>query len=198
MCRRFDSCLSDSNELQSLESFSLTSCGSSVSRWEIHAVQVGTLDFFKKRCLWKKNVVRIAENMMISHGFVLMVIANIVQTLRNQRTVANVGRALKMTAQEMNKMQEDLSDYKKVFSDLEKRCSQEALEYWHRHLWHGLTIRSNKEVTFPKDGEPPKEPLKLADWLIDRGLKDGIRLYSKNDLKKLANYLLIYCGDEND
>nr|DAN85224.1 MAG TPA: hypothetical protein [Caudoviricetes sp.] len=103
-----------------------------------------------------------------------------------------------MTAQEVNKMQEDLSDYKKVFSDLEKRCSQEALEYWHRHLWYGLTIQSNKEATFPKDGEPPKEPLKLADWLIDRGLKDGIRLYSKNDLKKLANYLLIYCGDEND
>lgn len=103
-----------------------------------------------------------------------------------------------MTAQEMNKMQKDLSNYKKVFSDLEERCSQEALEYWHRHLWHGLTIRSNKEVTFPKDEEPPKEPLKLADWLIDRGLKDGIRLYSKNDLKKLANYLLIYCGDEND
>lgn len=103
-----------------------------------------------------------------------------------------------MTAQEMNKMQEDLSDYKKMFSDLEKRCSQEALEYWHRHLWYGLTIQPNKEATFQKDGEPPKEPLKLADWLIDRGLKDGIRLYSKNDLKKLANYLLIYCGDEND
>lgn len=30
--------------------FSLTSFGSSVSRWEIYAVQVGTLDFFKLRC----------------------------------------------------------------------------------------------------------------------------------------------------
>lgn len=46
--------------------------------------------------------------------------------------------------------------------------------------------------------EPPTEPIKLADWLIDRGLKDGIRLYGKNDLRKIANYLLIYCGDEND
>lgn len=42
--------------------------------------------------------------------------------------------------------------------------------------------------------EPPTQPIKLADWLIDRGLKDGIR----NDLRKIANYLLIYCGDEND
>ena len=46
--------------------------------------------------------------------------------------------------------------------------------------------------------EPPTQPIKLADWLIDRGLKDGIRLYRKNDIRKIANYLLIYCGDEND
>lgn len=46
--------------------------------------------------------------------------------------------------------------------------------------------------------EPHTQPIKLADWLIDRGLKDGIRLYGKNDLRKIANYLLIYCGDEND
>ena len=46
--------------------------------------------------------------------------------------------------------------------------------------------------------EPPTQPIKLADWLIDRELKDGIRLYGKNDLRKIANYLLNYCGDEND
>ena len=46
--------------------------------------------------------------------------------------------------------------------------------------------------------EPPVEPIKLAVWLINRGLKEGIRLYGNNDLRKLANYLLIYCGDEND
>lgn len=86
-----------------------------------------------------------------------------------------------MTGQEVEKMQKDLSDYKKMFSKLEKRCSQEALESLSQ-----------------KDGEPPTEPIKLADWLIDRGLKDGIRLYGKSDLRKLANYLLIYCGDEND
>lgn len=103
-----------------------------------------------------------------------------------------------MTEQEVMKTQKDLSDCKKVFSELEKRCSQEALEYWHRHLWYGLTIQSNAEAVSQKDGEPPKEPLKLADWLIDRGLKDGIRLYGKNDFRKIANYLLIYCGDEND
>lgn len=46
--------------------------------------------------------------------------------------------------------------------------------------------------------EPPVEPIKLAVWLINRGLKEGIRLYGNNDIRKLANYLLIYCGDEND
>ena len=46
--------------------------------------------------------------------------------------------------------------------------------------------------------EPPVEPIKLAVWLINRGLKEGIRLYGNNDLRKPANYLLIYCGDEND
>ena len=46
--------------------------------------------------------------------------------------------------------------------------------------------------------EPPVEPIKLAVWLINRGLKEGIRLYGNNDLRKLANYLLIYWGDEND
>nr|DAK89935.1 MAG TPA: hypothetical protein [Caudoviricetes sp.] len=35
--------------------FSLTSCGSSVSRWEIYAVQVGTLDFFKLRLIMQKE-----------------------------------------------------------------------------------------------------------------------------------------------
>jgi len=127
-----------------------------------------------------------------------MMVANIVQILGVLMIVVNAGRVLKMTEQEVKKMSEDLSDYKKVFSELEKRCSQEALEYWHRHLWYGLTIQSNAEATSPKDGEPPKQPLKLVDWLIDRGLKDGIRLYGKNELKQIANYLLIYCGDENE
>lgn len=129
---------------------------------------------------------------------VAMMVANIVQILGVLMIVVNAGRVLKMTEQEVKKMSEDLSDYKKVFSELEKRCSQEALEYWHRHLWYGLTIQSNAEATSPKDGEPPKQPLKLVDWLIDRGLKDGIRLYGKNELKQIANYLLIYCGDENE
>lgn len=64
-----------------------------------------------------------------------------------------------MTEQEAKKMQKELSDYKKVFSELEERCSPEALEYWHRHLWYGLTIQSNAEAAAPKEGEPPKQPL---------------------------------------
>ena len=125
-----------------------------------------------------------------------MVTVNIVQTLDVLMIVVNVGRVLKMTEQEVKKMIKDLSDYKKVFSELEERCSQGALEYWNRHLWYGITIQSNKESASPKDGEPPKQPLKLVDWLIDRGLKDGIRLYGKNELKQIAKHLLIYCEDE--
>lgn len=68
-----------------------------------------------------------------------MVKANIVQILDSLMIAVNVGRVLKMTKQEAKKMKKELSDYKKVFSELEERCSPEALEYWHRHLWYGLT-----------------------------------------------------------
>lgn len=125
-----------------------------------------------------------------------MVPVNIVQTLDALMIVVNAGRVLKVTEQEAKKMQKELSDYKKVFSELEERCSPEALECWNRHLWYGITIQSNKEAISPKDGEPPKQPLKLVDWLIDRGLNDGIRLYGKNELKQIAKHLLIYCEDE--
>ncbi len=146
--------------------------------------------------LWKKIIVAHANGTHWKKASAVMVKANIVQISDVWMTVVNVGRVLKMTEQESKKMQKELADYKKVFSELEERCSPEALEYWHRHLWYGLTIQSNAEAATPKEGEPPKQPLKLADWLIDRGLKDGIRLYSKNDLRELASYLLIYCGNE--
>lgn len=137
--------------------------------------------------LWKKIIVIHANGTHRKKASAVMVKANIVRISDAWMTVVNVGRVLKMT--------KELSDYKKVFSELEERCSPEALEYWHRHLWYGLTIQSNAEAAAPKEGEPPKQPLKLADWLIDRGLKGGIRLYSKNDLRELASYLLIYCGN---
>ena len=62
---KFESSLFNSNELQSLESFSLTSFGSSVSRWEIYAVQVGTLDFFKFKSR-RMNVERKNRNIIYS------------------------------------------------------------------------------------------------------------------------------------
>lgn len=146
--------------------------------------------------LWKKIIIAHANGTHWKKASAVMVKANIVQISDALMIVVNAGRVLKVTEQEAKKMQKELSDYKKVFSELEERCSPEALEYWHRHLWYGLTIQSNAEAAAPKEGEPPKQPLKLADWLIDRGLKDGIRLYSKNDLRELASYLLIYCGNE--
>ena len=48
--------------------------------------------FFNKRCLWKKNVARIVENMMTSHGLASMVTVNIVQTLDVWTIVVNTGR----------------------------------------------------------------------------------------------------------
>ena len=145
--------------------------------------------------LWKKIIVIHANGTHWKKASAVMVKANIVRISDALMIAVNAGRVLKMTEQEAKKMQKELSDYKKVFSELEERCSPEALEYWHRHLWYGLTIQSNAEAAAPKEGEPPKQPLKLADWLIDRGLKGGIRLYSKNDLRELASYLLIYCGN---
>lgn len=52
--------------------------------------------FFNKRCLWKKNVARIVENMMTSHGLASMVIANIAQTLQSQSVIVSFGRKKKM------------------------------------------------------------------------------------------------------
>lgn len=146
--------------------------------------------------LWKKIIVIHANGTHWKKVSAVMVKANIVQISHSLMIAVNVGRVLKMTKQEAKKMKKNYLITKKVFSELEERCSPEALEYWHRHLWYGLTIQSNAEAAAPKEGEPPKQPLKLADWLIDRGLKDGIRLYSKNDLRELASYLLIYCGNE--
>ena len=110
--------------------------------------------------------------MMISHGRVLTVTVSIALILRNRSVAANFGREEKMTEQERQKMLDDLKAMKKVPLKSEVKCIQEP--------------------------EPPRETIKLADWLIGRGLKDGICLYGKSDLRKLANYLLIYCGDEND
>lgn len=56
--------------------------------------------FFNKRCLWKKNVARIVENMMTSHEFASMAIVNIVQTLLSQGVVASFGREKKMENKE--------------------------------------------------------------------------------------------------
>ena len=47
-----------------------------------------------------------------------------------------------------------------------------------------------------EDEQTPIDPIKVANWLIDRGLKSGIRLYGKNELKQIAKHLLIYCEDE--
>ena len=63
----------------------------------------------------------------------------------------------------------------------------------------GLSELINRSGFFEikdSEDEPPMEPIKVANWLIDRGLKDGIRLYGKNELKQIAKYLLVYCGDE--
>lgn len=48
-----------------------------------------------------------------------------------------------------------------------------------------------------EDEQPPMEPIKVANWLIDRGLKSGIRLYGKNELKQIAKHLLFIVGTNN-
>lgn len=56
--------------------------------------------FLNRGNLWKKNVVRIAEDMMTSHEFASMAIVNIVQTLLSQGVVASFGREKKMENKE--------------------------------------------------------------------------------------------------
>ena len=111
---------------------------------------------------------------MISHGRVLTATVSIALILRNRSAVANFGREEKMENKEVVAPMSELSEL----------------------INRGGLIDDFK--TEESKDEPPTETIKLADWLIDRGLKDGIRLYGKSDLRKLANYLLIYCGDEND
>lgn len=76
--------------------FSLTSFGSSVSRWEIYAVQVGALDFFKlRRCLWTQkdvNVVARVNDTQYAKAPAVMATVNIVQTLDSLMMAANAGR----------------------------------------------------------------------------------------------------------
>ena len=54
----------------------------------------------------------------------------------------------------------------------------------------------NFKIKELEDEQPPIDPIKVANWLIDRGLKDGIRLYGKSELKQISEHFLIYCGDE--
>ena len=76
--------------------FSLTSFGSSVSRWEIYAVQVSTLDFFKlMRWLWTQkdvNVVARVNGAQYAKVSAVMVTVNIMQTLDSLMMAANAGR----------------------------------------------------------------------------------------------------------
>lgn len=112
--------------------------------------------------------------MMTSHGFASMVTVNIVQTLRNQSVIVSFGREKKMEKKETVVSENKLSE-------LISRGG----------LIEDFKIEESKI-------EPPTEPMKLSVWLVDRGLEKGIRLYGNSGLRKIANYLLIYCGDEND
>ena len=47
-----------------------------------------------------------------------------------------------------------------------------------------------------EDEQLPMAPIKVANWLLDRGLKGGTRLYGKSELEQIAKHLLIYCGDK--
>ena len=75
--------------------FSLTSFGSSVSRWEIYAVQVGTLDFFNQTQK-DVNIVARVNGTQYAKVSAVMVTVNIVQTLDAWMIVVNARRTQKM------------------------------------------------------------------------------------------------------
>lgn len=98
----------------------------------------------------------------------------------------------KPDSKKIQELEEKLSGYETAFKELRQRCTPEAMEYFGRNLFGNIIIHANHEQFL----EIPKEPIKVADWLIDRGLKSGIRLYGKNELNQIAKHLLIYCEDE--
>lgn len=57
-------------------------------------------------------------------------------------------------------------------------------------------INSGGLIIKELENKPPTDPIKVANWLIDRGLKNVIRLYGKSELRQIAKHLLIYCEDE--
>ena len=46
-------------------------------------------------------------------------------------------------------------------------------------------INSGGLIIKELENEPPIDPIKVANWLIDRGLKNGIRLYGKSELRQV-------------
>lgn len=96
-------------------------------------------------------------------------------------------------------------------SELRTRCKESARDNFDNHLYGLLNIVGAEDL-HPKF-ELPTEPIKVAEMLIDaqgtyetssisRALGAGdtgmYNLYSKSDLRQIAEHLLVYCSNSEE
>lgn len=90
-------------------------------------------------------------------------------------------------------------------NELRSRCKGSARDNFDNHLYGLLNIVGAEELC--KKQELPPEPIKVAEMLIyaNYSYKDKIdgmlhrgRLYSKSDLRQIAEHLLVYCNNTED
>lgn len=123
--------------------------------------------------------------------------------------VIEENKRLKMKLDDRNckikEMQHHIDCLEADKSELRKRCKDSARDNFDNHLY-GLLNIVGSEGLHPKF-ELPTEPIKLAMMLIDAGYayqntNTGMQhrgsLYSKSDLRQIAEHLLVYCNNTEE
>lgn len=127
----------------------------------------------------------------------------------------NAKRALEMVINDRNNQIKEMRKYIDCLeadkSELRTRCKESARDNFDNHLYGLLNIVGSEEL-YPKQ-ELPSEPIKVAGMLIDAqdtyktssiaralgaGHTETYNLYSKSDLRQIAEHLLVYCNNAED
>lgn len=106
---------------------------------------------------------------------------------------------------QIEEMQHHIDRLETDKNELRSRCKGSARDNFDNHLYGLLNIVGAEELC--KKQELPPEPIKVAEMLIyaNYSYKDKIdgmlhrgRLYSKSDLRQIAEHLLVYCNNTED
>lgn len=97
----------------------------------------------------------------------------------------------------------EMKDGTKMFEALMKNTSGEAREMLARHMYDNLRCEVNLEFQ-QKEAVFPSEPIKVAGELIyaTESCKDLLgreyhtNLYKVDDLRQIAEHLLVYCNNQ--